>query len=123
MLNVFTMLGDKCRSEFVKLHSQLREDLRPYKILHRLLGARIGIDVNFKLDENVKSAGLCRQGSNEAGQGGHTTYSSSSVSCATSGTVMLPFTVSALDVVPALIVNFPFGTPEMGKTAHLSTQA
>ena len=123
MLNVFAMLSDKCRSELVKLHSQLREDFCPYKILHGLLGARIGIDVNFKLDEKVTSAGLCRHGRDEAGQGGHTTYSSSSVSCATSGTVMLPFTVSALDVVPAFIVNFHFWTPEMGKKAHLSTQA
>ena len=123
MLNVFAMLGDKCGSEFVKLHSQLREDLRPYKILHWLLGARIGIDVNLKLDEKLTSAGLCRHGRDEAGQGGHTTYSSSSVSCATSGTVMLPFTVSALDVVPALIVNMHFWTLEVGKTAHLSTRA
>lgn len=107
MLDVFAMLGDESRAEFVKLLAELGDDFGPDKIFHGLFGARFGKYVDVELDQT-----LIRQVI-DGGFGKiyreHTTYSSSSVSCAASGMVMEPLTLtfSVLLIVPVENKSLP----------------
>lgn len=98
MLKVFSVLCNECRTKFLKLLAELRSEFRAYQIFDRLLGAGIGMNADIKLKQISMSTGFSsnfRKAYRE-----HTTYSSSSVSCAASGIVMVPLTPSAPLIFP-----------------------
>lgn len=53
MLKVLAMLSDQSRPKLGKRRSQLGDNLRTNEILHRLLGRRLGIDVDVELFNNA----------------------------------------------------------------------
>lgn len=96
MLDVFAVLADEGGAQLGEDVTQLGDDGGADKVLYGLLGGGFGEDVDIELG----GEGLMGWTMGIGGQGGHTTYSSSSVSWATSGMVMLPLTASSSAVFP-----------------------
>lgn len=100
VLDVLSVLADEGGAQLGEDGAQLGDEGGADEVLYGLLGGGFGEDVDVELGgEGVNGVdywvGLGGR------EGGHTTYSSSSVSWATSGMVMLPLTVSSSAVFPS----------------------
>jgi hypothetical protein len=93
MLDVFAVFRHDSRTKFGKTLAKLWEDLGANQVLNRLFAAVIGVDIYFKLVTCQRTA-RAFQKRKGCERREHTTYSSSSVSWATSGTVIVPLASS-----------------------------
>lgn len=105
MLKIFAMFSDEGRTKLRQFLAKLRKYFRANQILDRLFRRRVGVDVYVELKRHFGSASkkIIAQGTGRE----HTTYSSSSVSWATSGTVIVPLTSSSSLAEPVTYQHTP----------------
>lgn len=94
VLDILAMLGNQGGTQLCELLPKLWDNLGPDELFNGSFGAGVRVDIYVELgtlvDIQKRPWGMRRR----------TTYSFSSVSCATSGTVIVPVTSSSSLVLP-----------------------
>ena len=103
MLQVLTMLGNESGGEFLQRFANLWDDGGADEVFDGLFFSAGTVDFYLELEMEASVSGS--EVVDERSSREHTTYSSSSVSCATSGTVIDPATSSLSFVLPTLAVS------------------
>ena len=101
MLDVLAVLSHDGWSKLRKALAKLWEDLGSHEILDRLFASVLGIDIYVKLYVGQYTCLEMRKMIKGCERRERTTYSSSSVSCATSGMVIVPLASSPSLFLPA----------------------